>query len=159
MQIKKGQEIQNGMSIIEENEKDQNLNLWSPEKRNLSINWLRLNESQKNRHFSTGDIYYCDLGENIGYEITKNRPVIVLSDSNYNKNGMVIVAPLTKQLFRHKTTYFLKKDKYNFLIWDSCVKTLQMRSVASIRMTARLRKVDSDDLRNIKSRIKILFNF
>ena len=65
MQIKKGQEIQNGMSIIEENEKDQNLNLWSPEKRNLSINWLRLNESQKNRHFSTGDIYYCDLGENI----------------------------------------------------------------------------------------------
>ncbi|MCW2282163.1 type II toxin-antitoxin system PemK/MazF family toxin [Lactococcus lactis] len=147
------------MSITEEREKENKLNEWRPEKKRLSLNWIRLSKSQKNRHFATGDIFYCDLGENIGYEITKSRPVIVLSDSHYNKNGMVIVAPLTKNLFRHKTTYFLKKEKYDFLECDSCVKTSQMRSVASIRMTTKLGKVDSDDLRNIKSRIKILFNF
>lgn len=147
------------MGTAEEIEKEKKLNQWRPEKKKLSINWLRLNESQKNRHFATGDIYYCDLGENIGYEITKTRPVIVLSDGHYNKNGMVVVAPLTKNTHRHKTNYILKKEKYQFLNWDSCVKTSQMRSVTSIRMKNKIGKIDNWDLRNIKNRIKTLFNF
>lgn len=148
------------MSLAEENknEKENKLIAWNQEKMKLCLNWTDLSDSEKNRHFTTGDIFYCDLGENIGYEITKQRPVIVLSDSHYNKNGLVVVAPITKNLFRHKTNYFLKKEKYNFLMCDSCVKVSQMRSVASIRMKKRIGKINSDDLHNIKSRIKILFN-
>ncbi|WP_285004565.1 type II toxin-antitoxin system PemK/MazF family toxin, partial [Lactococcus garvieae] len=71
----------------------------------------------------------------------------------------VIVAPLTKNIYRHKTNYILKKEKYHFLNCDSCIKTAQLRSVASIRMKKKIGQVDDKDLNSIKNRVKTLFNF
>lgn len=42
------------------------------------------------------EIYYCDLGVNIGSEQGENRPVVILQNNNGNKSGnTTIIAPVT----------------------------------------------------------------
>ena len=56
------------------------------------------------------------------------------------------------------THYILKKEKYDFLTWDSCIKTEQIRSIASIRLEEIIGKIDDDDMRRVKNRLKSLIN-
>lgn len=64
------------------------------------IQWTnkKLKVSMSNRKYTVAqrEIYYCDLGVNIGSEQGENRPVVILQNDNGNKSGnTTIIAPIT----------------------------------------------------------------
>lgn len=73
------------------------------EKANKFIDWLKnmlfLNAKVKTagkRVVFRGQVYFCELGEGIGSEESKNRPCIILQNDLGNKNSNnTIVAPIT----------------------------------------------------------------
>lgn len=42
-----------------------------------------------------GDIYMVDLDPTRGHEIQKRRPVLIVSPTEFNRNNMPLVAPIT----------------------------------------------------------------
>lgn len=149
-------------------EKIQKLGIWGISKESLALEWISNQEKQKERYINQGEIYLCELGENIGHEQTKQRPVIILSDTRYNSNGLVTIAPLTSTVKLNqvvvdkkspmiKTHYVLRKSKYVFLKNDSTVLSENVRTVSTIRLSAYKGKVDDGDIAGIKNRLKSLF--
>ena len=146
------------MNDLKKQKKCSMLDNWSISKESIASNWIDASESQKNLKLYQGEIYLCELGENIGYEICKVRPVLIISDSRYSDRGQVVIIPITKNTRPQSTHYILKKNKYDFLTFDSCVKSEQIRSVSSIRLIQKLGKIDSNDINNVKIRLKTLFS-
>lgn len=146
------------MNELEIQKKKQALDNWLISKEILANDWIKMEKDKRNRPFKQGEIVMCELGENIGYEICKRRPVLVVSDDRYSNNGHVVIIPLTKNTRPLYTHYILKKEKYDFLTWDSCIKTEQIRSIASIRLEKIIGKIDDDDMRRVKNRLKSLIN-
>jgi mRNA interferase MazF len=100
-----------------------------------------------------GAIHYCALGENIGNEQNKERPVIIVSSDTINStSGNVLVAPLTETLKKkrkngelvltkdgkpvpkYSSHLFLFKDKYGFLADNSAIMTEEIKSVSKARL-------------------------
>lgn len=62
---------------------------WTNKKLKLSMSTRKYTVAQR-------EIYYCDLGVNIGSEQGENRPVVILQNDNGNKSGnTTIIAPVT----------------------------------------------------------------
>lgn len=139
-------------------QKSSKLEIWNVSKEDLALNWYDLQDEEKKRNFKQGQIVYCEIGENIGYEICNTRPSLIVSDDRYSKNGTLSVIPLTKNVAKKmKTHYTLLKTKYDFLAFDSCVKTEQIRVISSNRVTGLLGSIMDEDLDKVKIRIKTLF--
>jgi len=116
-------------------------------------------------------IYACHLGENIANEKNGHgRPVIVLSSSIILKNNTnIIIAPLsknikweissqTKKKLKYSYHYVLHKIKYPKLAYDSCIQFEDVRVVSKARLGQYICEVtDSNDVKNIKKRIKEIF--
>lgn len=148
--------------------KSQKLGIWSVSKETLALEWIDKESKLKNRYLNQGDIYLCELGENIGHEESKERPVLILSDSRYNTNGLVTVAPLTSTIKLNekikdrkspkiKTHYVLRKEKYPFLKNDSTILVENVRTISVIRLNSLKGQVGSEDISAIKNRLKSLF--
>ncbi|WP_413480270.1 type II toxin-antitoxin system PemK/MazF family toxin [Carnobacterium maltaromaticum] len=139
-------------------EKSRKISNWFISKEVIAHDWIESDEKQKNRHLKQGQVYNCELGENIGYEISKNRPVLVVSDTCYSQQGQVVIIPLTKNVRPMRTHYVLKSHKYSFLTFDSTVKSEQIRSVSSGRLNSLLGTITDEDMSLVKLRIKTIFN-
>lgn len=143
----------------EKQKKSNDLGIWNVSKNELALNWFELSHEEKNKAFQQGQVVYCEVGENIGYEICKTRPALIVSDDRYSSFGTLSVIPLTKNINRNlRTHYTLLKENYDFLYYDSCVKTEQIRIISSNRVTKLLGEITEEDLRKVKLRIKTLFN-
>lgn len=138
--------------------KQRKLDSWAVSKDTLAQEWIKLNNNERNKFYGQGQVVMCEFGENIGYEICDWRPVLVISDNWYNKNGQVVVVPLTKNNRQQKTHYILKKNKYDFLTFDSTAKTEQIKSISTIRLRNIIGKINDEDLSRVKVRLKTLFN-
>lgn len=143
---------------------------WSSIKTILSNNWISDEETPKKRTISKGAIMICDLGENIGSEQNKKRPVLVVSNNHINQGNNVIVVPLSTKLKtkhnkngkvvpRYPSHYFLKQEKYPFLEEDSVVKCENIRTVSKIRLSDYIGLVSEEDYHKIKNRLKNIFDF
>lgn len=144
---------------LSKQEKSNKLNIWAISKEELAHEWIDLNKVQRERKLEQGDVVFCELGENVGYEINNPRPVLVISDTRYSERGMFVGVPLTKNNNKKNmnTHYTLYKNKYSFLQYDSCVKVEQLKSFSSVRVDQKMGKVSIQDLNSIKLRIKSLF--
>ena len=78
--------------------KNQALMTWNSEKIKLSDQWIDNEVNQRNRTMSQRAIYLCNLGENIGSEQCKLRPVLIVSNNKINKGNNVIVVPLSTKI-------------------------------------------------------------
>jgi mRNA interferase MazF len=148
--------------------KQQALTTWSNEKIQLCTDWINDETNQRNRSLVQKGIYLCKIGENIGGEINsdvgRDRPVLVISNNRVNDGGSnIIIVPLTKRLKtiqikgklvpKFKTHYFLLQSKYDFLTYDSTVKTEDIRSTSKIRITRKLGEIDTTDFNNITRKV------
>lgn len=166
-------------------EKTSLLSEWFPEKSSLSstaidnkpvITHLRekFHETQKFPFFQKG-IFWANLGENIGSEINKIRPVVILSKTQYNLSDTVVIAPLTTshtdRPFLPPYQYKLFQSNYRGLARDSIVKIDQIRTISVSRLKSSkvnnctisldeitpIAIVNPQDWSRIKARIKRLF--
>lgn len=150
--------------IIEIFDKEEKLDSWHNSKKEISGKWISNQKKYKNRKINQGEVYFCEIGENIGHEQNKHRPVLVVSENRYNKNGMVTIVPLTKTLKKNskngpvqKTHYFLKQANNLFLHNDSAVLCEHVKSVSVSRIDNYLGKINKKDFNLIQIRLKSLF--
>ena len=132
---------------------------------------LRLQEkferrSQANVFYPRGSIYACYMGINIGHEKSRleARPCLIVSSDRINKKSSnVIIVPLSKEIKYKDGTktelyydwhYVLKKSKYNSLTFDSAVQCEDIRCVSKSRMGKFITKIDPNDMKEIRKRLK-----
>lgn len=161
-------------------EKEKKIHAWSANKIVISKEWIEDEQGQIARNIIRGGVYMCALGENIGSEQGELRPVIVISNDLINtSSGNVYVVPLTKNLKKKvrkdakkqvvkdengrvlyldepklQSHYFLKKDKYNFLEYDSAAMAEVSRAVSKIRIKTHLGTLLTGDLQRISTRLE-----
>lgn len=138
------------------------------------IHWLSeslyLNEKfykgfhTKNHFFPRGTILMAKYGENIGFEKSGYRPVLVVSNDQINRtNKNVLVVPLTKsdnKTDQHnsvkitRSQYLIHKSKNTFLSYDSIAQCEDIRSISKYRLRRSMGNIDPTDLKNIRARLK-----
>ncbi len=107
----------------------------------------------KNKHifFKEGEIRWCQLGQNIGYEeygTGKNfdRPVLIIK--SFSKQICVVV-PLTTSKKKHKFRLQIHRNSTALLS--------QIRVIDSKRLSKLIEKIDPYKLKEIKKAIQDLF--
>lgn len=97
-----------------------------------------------NRSVKRGEIYYCNLGENVGSEQSKNRPVIILQNDTGNQFGpTTIVAPITnthKKLPVHVPIKEIKEDAET----TGVIRLEHMREISKCRLGVYIEKIDTN---------------
>jgi len=85
------------------------------------------------------DVYLVNLDSTVGHEIKKNRPCLVISPDELNRNiSTVIVAPMTTKGRNYPTRVSCTfNDKKGQILLE------QMRAVDKTRLVKRLGKVGS----------------
>ncbi|MDQ7023647.1 MAG: type II toxin-antitoxin system PemK/MazF family toxin [Candidatus Gracilibacteria bacterium] len=75
-------------------------------------------------------IYFCDLGKNIGSELNKKRPCIILSKKFINNGNTVLIAPLKS---------FKGKINKNYQIKFNCnkLKNISIIDFSGIRQISK----------------------
>lgn len=141
---------------------------WNESKIRISDSWYDNKNSFKSLHIKQGELYWCELGENLGNEQCKLRPALVISDTLFNKSGTVVVIPTTttiklkenkkgQMVPRYKTNYLLKKEKNPFLEKDSALMIDQIKNVTVARLKGKYGDLDEEDLQRVKTRMSTLF--
>ena len=91
-------------------------------KTNRLIEWLKkmiyldttVTSAQKRIVFR-GQVYFCELGEGVGSEETKERPCIIIQNNLGNKNsGNIIVAPITNGGILSNISVCIPNNKYQY---------------------------------------------
>ncbi|MEJ5378544.1 MAG: type II toxin-antitoxin system PemK/MazF family toxin [bacterium] len=104
-----------------------------------------------------GAVFLANLDPVIGSEISKTRPVVVVSNDKNNAFApTVTVLPLTSQNLTkiYPFEVLLTKGKGN-LPKDSKVKADQIRTLDKRRLVAFIGYLDQDDMRLMEEAIKI----
>jgi mRNA interferase MazF len=106
-----------------------------------------------------GDVCLVALAPVAGKEISKTRPVVIVSnDKNNEFSGTITILPITsKSLERiYPFEVFLAKGTGN-LPKDSKVKADQIRTVDKTRIITQIGKVKEEQVAEIEKAIKIHF--
>ena len=104
-----------------------------------------------------GGVYVAALDPVMGREISKTRPVVVVSnDKNNQFSGTVTILPITsKKLQRiYPFEVFLSKGSGN-LPKESKVKADQIRTLDKARLVKEIGKLDQKDIEEIERAMRI----
>ena len=104
-----------------------------------------------------GEIYLATLDPVVGKEISKTRPIVVVSnDKNNEFSGTVTILPVTSQNLNkiYPFEVFLSKGSGK-LPKDSKVKADQIRTLDKGRIVARIGTLQKRDIQDIERAVKI----
>lgn len=133
------------------------LNNWREEKEGLALDFFDKERTVKDIKVSRWEVFNCYLGENIGHEQCKKRPVLILSSDFFNdRTSTVTIAPLSttiitkvvqkggrsRRVLKFKSQYRLHSRKFDFLVEDSVVKLDQLKTVCKSRLIDKLGSID-----------------
>jgi len=106
-----------------------------------------------------GELWFGFLDPTIGHEQGGKRPLLVLSDDNFNRSGagLVIVAPLTSRDKRMPWHVSVDPPEGNLKI-RSYIKCEDIRSVSKLRLTHHLGEVDPSTTDEVEYRLKLLLS-
>lgn len=163
-----------------------NIGTWLKDK--LNYNRISKFNNIKRKQVNHGEIWYCDLGYNIGTEKNKNRPVLVISNNNINQSEKVVVMCITdakgkvnkNDLPSQDSWYLLYSDtsdndkmiyinrkikngnrEYSFLDKDSMVQCEEIKAVSKSRLDAEkgcIGILDPKDFLKIKKKFSRTYN-
>ncbi|HEB7570062.1 TPA: type II toxin-antitoxin system PemK/MazF family toxin [Campylobacter coli] len=101
-----------------------------------------------------GELWIADFEPQVGEEITKKRPVLILSNNLFNSNQkLVFVVPLTTWQDKfYKGIWFLKIDKNatNNLNVDSAINCSQIKSFSKDRLIEKIGEVDEKIMKEVR---------
>ncbi len=151
-----------------DSDKIQRMRLWGRRKITLQREYESNKESIDNKTIIQGGIYNVNFGINMGSEMDKNRPAIVVSNQSFNnrKNGIVVVVPLTGSVIRkangspkYNYHFILEQKEYPFLDKDSAIQFNHIRSISSKRIDSENPKgfISGNDLVTILNKLKRFF--
>ncbi|EAH8152663.1 type II toxin-antitoxin system PemK/MazF family toxin [Campylobacter lari] len=109
--------------------------------------------SSKNAKY--GEIWIADFEPQVGEEVTKKRPALILSNNLFNLNQkLVFVVPLTTWQDKfHNGVWYLKinKDALNGLDVDSAINCSQLKSFSKERLIKKIGDVNEEILKEVRS--------
>ncbi len=107
-----------------------------------------------------GEIWLVSLEPEVGHEIGKTRPALVISNDRNNQFAETItVLPITsnvKKIYPFET--FLPKRETNLTV-DSKIKSNQIRTVDKKRLIKLIGNVSEEKLKEVKQALYIHLNF
>lgn len=103
-----------------------------------------------------GEIYLADLNPTVGSEISKTRPVLIVSNDISNQHAATVtIVPITSTTGKiYPFEVFLAKGEGN-LTNDSKAKANQIRTIDKLRLKRRLGKINEETLKEIEQAILI----
>ena len=104
-----------------------------------------------------GDIYLAALDPVLGKEISKTRPVVIISnDKNNQFSGTVTILPIASRNLEkiYPFEVFLVKGSGN-LPKDSKVKADQIRTIDKMRVFSQIGRLGTNEIAEIEKAIKI----
>jgi len=104
-----------------------------------------------------GDIFLAALDPTIGREISKTRPVVIVSNNKNNRySGTVTVLPITSQSVQKTYPFevFLDQGKGN-LPKNSKIKADQIRTLDKRRLVKSIGVLPEEDMRLVDKAIHI----
>jgi mRNA interferase MazF len=104
-----------------------------------------------------GEIYLAALDPVVGKEISKTRPVVIISNEKNNQfSGTVTILPITSQNLEkiYPFEVFLAKGSGN-LPKDSKVKVDQIRTIDKARVLTQIGKLKANEVAEIETAIRI----
>ncbi len=101
-----------------------------------------------------GELWIADFEPQVGEEITKKRPALILSNNLLNSNQkLVFVVPLTtwQEEFK-KRIWLIKVDKNNInnLNVDSAINCSQIKSFSKDRLIEKIGEVDEKIMKEVR---------
>jgi mRNA interferase MazF len=82
-----------------------------------------------------GEIYYANLDPTVGSEVSKRRPVLIVSNNLHNQKApMVTIVPLTSNVLRVYPFEVFLSAKHTLLSKDSKAMPQQIRAVSKQRI-------------------------
>ena len=105
-----------------------------------------------------GDVWLIDLNPVIGHEQAGIRSALIISDDMFNHSlaDMVIIVPITSKFRNIPTHVELESD---FLKTRSYIRTEDIRSVSTRRLTKKIGSVDAGIMSLVEERVKYLLGF
>lgn len=147
--------------------KDQLITSWLDKKKLLANNAIDHESSNHGfRKVYQRGIYWVEMGENVGREMGRLHPALVISDNKWNDRGTATILPLSSELEQlWDTRYILLSRNYPKEILesgrelpglskDSLVKADQPKTASVERFKGQLAKVNPADWNIIQKRIK-----
>ena len=104
-----------------------------------------------------GELYLAALDRVVGKEVSKTRPVVIVSnDTNNEFSGTVSILPITSQNLDRMYPFevFLAKGSGN-LPKDSKVKADQIRTLDKARIVTLIGKLRKDDIDSIDGALRV----
>ncbi len=96
-----------------------------------------------------GEIWLVQLDPTRGAEMQKTRPAAVISSDLFGAQPLRIIVPITTWQPKFASwpfMIFIKQSATNGLTQDSCGNVLQVRSVATERLTRKLGDLSAEEL-------------
>ena len=109
----------------------------------------------------TGEIYWVNLDPNIGDEIKKRRPVVVLNGGHDKHLKLAIVVPVTAwSSYWEKNPFFvsLVPNTKNGLKKKSVADCFQIRAVSHDRFAEKIGETSNDEIDQIKRSITLILD-
>ncbi|MCY6370015.1 type II toxin-antitoxin system PemK/MazF family toxin [Clostridium ganghwense] len=134
-----------------------NYTVWVNEQMKMNDNLIKSKKIAPRR----GEIWTCELGQNIGSEENKIRPVIIIQNDTGNKNApTTIVAPISnrpKKIAVHielrESDYRLEEGEKNQV--TGTILAEQIKVVSKVRLGRHIATVDKEFMRILDSKLKI----
>jgi mRNA interferase MazF len=93
------------------------------------------------------DIYYADLNPTLGSEISKTRPVVIISDDAMNKYlETVVVCPITSKI--HPT--WRTRLQFNCVDQQSEIAVDQIRTISKTRLKKKIDQLSNNDASQLR---------
>ncbi len=93
-----------------------------------------------------GEIWLVNFSPNIGAEIGKIRPAVVINDNDFGKLPLKIILPITDWKDRYEFAIWLVKitpNSINNLTKDSAIDCFQIKSVSTERFVKKIGQIDA----------------
>lgn len=105
-----------------------------------------------------GEIWLIELNPTIGHEQSGKRPALIISDNMFNHSlaKMVIIVPITS---RNKGIPTHIEIDCDCLRIKSYIKTEDIRSVSTKRLSRKLGEIDDQIIKLVEERVKLLLGF
>jgi mRNA-degrading endonuclease toxin of MazEF toxin-antitoxin module len=109
-----------------------------------SLKYIYRYSGNNSRVVKKGEIFYCDLGINIGSEQEKRRPVVILQNDTGNKySPTTIIAPITNTS-KNLPVHVLLDNVQKGLKTTGLIMLEHIREVAKCRLGIYIEKIDTN---------------
>lgn len=141
--------------------KSQRINSWSCQKLYYGIAKLH----QRKWTVKRGEVYFVDLGENIGSEENKLRPVVVLQSNSYNFNSPVFTCAIISNSsvtlpdiqIAIKNNYLYVDEKGNSKKLTGAVDLGQVKTIAKERIVSKKICLLKEEMNEIDTKLFNVF--